>query len=60
MAALAIGLVWMGYSLGLYGYCLFKGYDVTPKLLMNPQWPAGAPKVPGEEGKQPSAPKKGN
>jgi hypothetical protein len=39
MAAIGIGLVWVGYSVSLYGYCLFRGYDVTPKQLLSPQWP---------------------
>lgn len=42
MAALAIGLVFIGYAIGLQGYCLIKGYDVTPKQLWSPIWPPGA------------------
>ena len=41
MAALGIGLVFIGYAIGLNGYCLFKGYDVTPKELWSPIWPPG-------------------
>ena len=29
MPALAMGLGWAGYTLGLWGYCLVRGYDVT-------------------------------
>lgn len=39
MAAIGIGLVLVGYAAGLYGYCLFRGYDVTPKQLFSSQWP---------------------
>ena len=44
MIPVAFGFVWLGYSYGLYGYCLVKGYDVTLRQLMNPltlytQWP---------------------
>jgi hypothetical protein len=39
MAAIGIGLVWAGYSAILYGYCLFRGYDVTPKQLLSTTWP---------------------
>ena len=48
MIALAFGFGWLGYSLGLYGYCLIKGYNVRLLTLMNPahggyQWPKGGP-----------------
>jgi len=43
VAAIGIGLVWISYTTVLYGYCLFRGYDVTPKQLLSPQWPPGAP-----------------
>ena len=47
MIALAFGFAWLGYSYGLYGWCLIKGYDVTLHELMNPvhqyQWPQGGP-----------------
>jgi len=54
MIALAFGLVWVGYSYGLYGYCLVRGYDVKLLELMNPvhvfAWPSGGigatPKIP--------------
>lgn len=39
MAAIGIGLVWVSYTSILYGYCLFRGYDVTPKMLLSPTWP---------------------
>lgn len=41
MAGLGIALVWLGYSFGLYGYCLLKGYNVTPKQLFSANWPPG-------------------
>lgn len=41
MAALGIGLVWVAYTTGLYGYCLFRGYDITPKELLSSSWPPG-------------------
>ena len=47
MIALSFGLAWVGYSYGLYGYCLIRGYDVRLVDLMNPvhvyQWPEGGP-----------------
>jgi hypothetical protein len=39
MVALAIGLTWAAYYGGLYGYCLVRGYGVTPKEMLSPKWP---------------------
>lgn len=42
MAGIAIGLVWLSYGTMLYGYCLFRGYNVTPKQLLDMKtWPPG-------------------
>lgn len=41
MAGLGIALVWMGYTGVLYGYCLFRGYNITPKQLLSKDWPPG-------------------
>ncbi len=54
MAALAIGLVWAGYTTVLYGYCLFRGYNITPKQLLSPTWP------PGSTAAKPAAPEPPN
>lgn len=37
MIALAFGFGWLGYSFGLYGYCLIKGYNVGLLQLMDPK-----------------------
>ena len=29
MIAIGMGLVWAGYTIGIWGYCLVQGYDVT-------------------------------
>jgi len=40
MAIIGIGLAWVSYTVGLYGYCLIKGYDISPKDLFNREaWP---------------------
>jgi hypothetical protein len=43
MVALGFGLVWLGWSAGLWGYCLVRGYDVTLTQLVSPgyriAWP---------------------
>jgi hypothetical protein len=36
MPAIGFGIVWAGYTLGLWGYCLIRGYDVTLGELANP------------------------
>jgi hypothetical protein len=43
MVPLAIGIVWGGYTLGLWGYCMVKNYNVKFKDLMSfTSWPPGA------------------
>ena len=39
MAAIGIGLIWGGYALSLWGYCLLRGYNVTFVSLVNPVHP---------------------
>jgi hypothetical protein len=39
MAGIGIGLLYLAYAFGLYGYCLFQGYNVTPKMLFSTTWP---------------------
>lgn len=42
MIAVGIGLVWLAYATGLYGYCLVRGYNITPKQLLSSTWPPPA------------------
>lgn len=43
MVAVAFVLLWGGYSLGNFGWCLFRDYDITLGQLMSPTHPyAGA------------------
>lgn len=39
MAAIGMVMVLAGYSLGLWGYCLIKGYDVSFLQLFKAEWP---------------------
>lgn len=39
MAGIGIGLTLLGYSGILYGYCLFRGYNITPVQLFSSTWP---------------------
>ena len=41
MSAIGIALLWIAYTGGLYGYCLIRGYDISPKQLLSPEWPPG-------------------
>jgi hypothetical protein len=37
-------LSWAGYSVGLWGWCLIRGYNVTLGQLMSPTHPYGSRK----------------
>lgn len=53
MIVLGIGLVWAGYTVGFYGYCLVKGYNVKFSQLVSPtgyykgNWPPPV-NIPGD------------
>lgn len=58
MVAVAIGVTWAGYALALWGYCLVRGYCVTPLNIMSgkfPQQAAAAAPPPAAAGGQASA-----
>lgn len=42
MMALGVGTVWLGYALGLWAYCLLRGYCVTLPDIFNWNYPAKA------------------
>ena len=39
--AVALGICWAGYTLGIWGYCLVRGYDVPFTGLFSSTWPGG-------------------
>ncbi len=41
MAALGLGIFWAGYYLGMWGYCLVRGYNVPFTSMMGATWPGG-------------------
>ena len=45
MVIIGMVLLWSGYSLGLWGYCLVNGYDVSFGSLFHSDWPAGGSKT---------------
>lgn len=40
MVALAIGVIWLGYAAAFWGYCLLRGYCVTPLQVLSSKTPA--------------------
>jgi len=38
-APVGIAIVFAGYTIGLWGYCLLKSYDVTFRQLFATTWP---------------------
>lgn len=39
MVPIGMGIIWAGYTLGIYGYCLVKDYDVQFPALFKATWP---------------------
>jgi hypothetical protein len=39
MVALGVGTLWLGYTVGLWGYCLIRGYDVPFTAMFHSTWP---------------------
>lgn len=42
MIPIGLGIVWAGYTLGVWGYCLIRGYDVPFTALFHTTWPGGS------------------
>jgi hypothetical protein len=43
MVPIGMALAWAGYTLGMWGYCLVRGYNVTFMQLFGSSWPG--PKI---------------
>ena len=39
MVAVGLAVLWAGYAIGIWGYCLVKDYDVTFPQLFASTWP---------------------
>jgi len=39
MIAIGLGAAWVSYTVGLYGYCLVRGYNVRLRDLLGTTWP---------------------
>lgn len=46
MVAIGMALVWGGYAIGIWGYCLVNGYDVTFTSLFGTKWVSAAQTSP--------------
>jgi hypothetical protein len=49
MVAIGMVLIWGGYAIGIWGYCLVNGYDVAFTSLFGTAWVSGGsqPQQPG-------------
>ena len=45
MVAVGMAVVWAGYAVGIWGYCLVKNYDVTFGELFGLTWPGAQSNV---------------
>lgn len=45
MIPIGLGMVWAGYTIGIWGYCLVRGYDVPFMKLFSGTWPGAAAKA---------------
>jgi hypothetical protein len=48
MTAIGVGVAFLGYAGGVWGYCLIRGYNVTGPQLFRLTWPG-----PVKQGVQP-------
>ena len=54
--AIGIGLVWGGYTLGLLGWCMITGRNVSIRQLVDfTTWPPASPAASGSAAAAPSA-----
>lgn len=42
MVAVGMALIWAGYAVGLWGYCLLNTYDITFTQLFSSAWPSAS------------------
>jgi hypothetical protein len=41
MVVIGAALLWFGYTVGIWGYCLVRGYDVPFSGIFGGTWPGG-------------------
>lgn len=42
MIVIGVGVAYLGYAAGVWGYCLIRGYNVTGPQLFGKIWPGPA------------------
>jgi hypothetical protein len=42
VVAIGMGLLFAGYAVAIWGYCLVRGYDVTFAQVFSPTWSPAA------------------
>lgn len=43
LVPVAFAVTWAGYTLGIWGYCLVRGYNVTFMDCFKTMWPGAKP-----------------
>jgi hypothetical protein len=57
MIVIGMGMAWVGYTVGIWGYCLVRGYNVKFTDLVKPVWPGtGKAAAPAPAAPAPAAP----
>jgi len=49
VGAVAIAVLWAGYSIGMWGYCMIRGYCVSPANVVDPGFPGRMAHAGGRE-----------
>jgi hypothetical protein len=42
LVPIGLGVSWLGYTVGIWGYCLVRGYNVTFTECFKGSWPGGS------------------
>lgn len=54
LVPVGLGVAWLGYTCGIWGYCLVRGYNVTFTQCFKATWPGGkTPAAPAPAGGAP-------
>lgn len=48
MVAIGVGLIFGAYAVGMYGYCLVRGYDVSFRDLFRGSWQGAQSQAPSK------------